>query len=542
MTTRGQTKHQMRKSRPRSELRAISTPGRPYATGLADTDVDLSVPLTSSSSLRVHLPAESSPRYRILGSIHRGGMGEILLAKVEGPEGFSRKVVLKGLLSRLSEDDVSYRLFMREARLMSHIDHPNVVRVFDLATIKGRPYLAMEYMRGRNFHQVIQRAAVKTKGVPLRIALAVVSQALRGLHYAHALKDEQGSHLGVIHRDVSPGNLLVSFFGEVKVTDFGIAKLADSPRYTGPRSIRGKARYVAPEQIHGENATVLSDVYSAGVVLAEALIGEPLWERSTIPETLLAIVTDDRGEVIDRVIDRYSDVPGLRAALRGSLSLNPSDRLTSALQFAEVLESISASLGKPVSAVEMGLYLRDLFKDAPDVPRGDGFGLSGLPIPQFAMGDEDSATNSTVIQLEPDWLSAQAATGPTIRMRPDAPRSVPPPPPPPVTPVPGDAAAFPLEPMGGDSVGDADTHIKDCCALPVPQIRAQALPSAAAIVRDPAESEREAWPLPTPRAVGPLSSTIDGMVSQKSMAVLLGGIFIGAGLATVGCVIALLMG
>ncbi len=498
-------------------------------------------------------PADPTPRYAIIGSIHRGGMGEILLAKVEGPEGFSRKVVLKGLLNRLSEDDVSYRLFMREARLMSRLDHPNIVRVFDLATIKSRPYLAMEYLRGRNFHQVIQRAAVKTQGVPLRIALATVSQALRGLHYAHKIQDDQGDQLGVIHRDVSPGNLLVSFFGEVKVTDFGIAKLADSPRYTSPRSIRGKARYVAPEQVHGENATVLSDIYSAGVVLAEALIGEPLWERSSIPETLLAIVTEDREEVINRILDRYEDVPGLRAALRGSLALNPSDRFGSALQFAEVLEAIADRLGKPVTPVEMGLYIRDLFKDAPDVPRQDGFGASGFPVPKFAMGDEGSgSTDSTIIQLEPPWIQAQAI-GPTIRMRPDAPRTVPPPLP--VTPVPRNVSVCPMEPMAGsgESVADdADTLMKSCAPLAaVPRIKASPLPSAAALVADPAEPARAfAFSEPLARITEEeASNQIEALATgadearanQTPMAFLLGGIFIGAGLAISGCVIALLM-
>lgn len=565
MTTRGQTERVARPGRARSELRAISTPNRGLPFPPADTEVELSVPL-SVANLQIHRPDTRSPRYKVLGSIHRGGMGEILLARVEGPEGFSRKVVLKGLLNRLSEDDVSYRLFMREARLMSCLDHPNIVRVFDLPCLQGRPYLAMEYLRGRNFHQVIQRAAVKTGGVPVRIALAIVAQALRGLHYAHAQKDEHGERLGIIHRDVSPGNLLVSFFGEVKVTDFGIAKLADSPRYTGPRSIRGKARYVAPEQVHGETASVLSDIYSAGVVLAEALLGEPLWERSSIPETLLAIVTEDREQVIDRILAEHESVPGLRAALRGSLALNPSDRFATALQFAEVLEAISERVGKPVSTVELGLYVRDLFKEAPDVPKGDGFGKSGYPVPKFAMGEEGSAedTDSTIIQLEPHWMKAQAI-GPTIRMRPEGPRSMPPPLPAPVTPVPRDASVRPAEPMGdGSSILDlADTLVKR--EGPKPRIKASPLPVAAAVLpgppdtpvrgrgpRDPADILAEAAFAELPGRVTEeeISNQVaafrraaaDPIAQPQAMTLLLAGIFIGAGLAISGGVIALLMG
>ncbi len=354
---------------------------------------------------RVLRPSNGN-RYHILGSIHRGGMGEILLGKIEGPEGFSKRVVLKGLLSKLSHDEVSYQLFMREARLMGYLDHPNVIRVFDLPMISGTPYLAMEYLRGRNFHQVIQRASAQGKQIPPRLALYIVSQALRGLHYAHSTKDESGELLGVIHRDVSPGNLLVSFFGEVKLTDFGIAKMADSPRFTSPKSIRGKARYVAPEQVHGNQATCLSDIYSAGVVLAEALMGAPLWERPTVPETLLAIVSEDRELTIDRVLEKHGELPGVRAALRGALALKPQDRFDSALHFAEILEAIAEALGPPCCQVELGLFIRDLFHDAPDRPVDDGFGRSGLPIPQFKIDHED--TEDTEVQLGDDDLMVAA--------------------------------------------------------------------------------------------------------------------------------------
>lgn len=502
-------------------------------------------------------PTDPTPRYAIIGSIHRGGMGEILLARVEGPEGFSRKVVLKGLLSKLSRDDVSYKLFMREAMLMSRLDHPNIVRVFDLPRVANKPYLAMEYLRGRNFHQVIQRAAMRGNSVPPRIALHVVSQALRGLHYAHSQRGDDGKLLGIIHRDVSPGNLLVSFFGEVKVTDFGIAKIADSPRFTGPRSIRGKARYVAPEQVHGEAASVHSDIYSAGVVLAEALIGEPLWERATVPETLLSIVSEDRERTIERILARTNtEPPGLGAALRGSLALRPTDRFASALQFAETLEAIGRAIGDPLTDVALGLYVRSLFADAPDVPKDDGFGRSGYPIPKFSMGVEED-TNSTIITLEPDWIKNATARA-TTRMRPEDPsKSVPPPLPvtPRVTAVP---VVQPSEPMATINEDIADTKVKPCTPGP---IKASALPDQIAVFNDPAEpareysfselpayqtdDERPVRPGGTPRA--PREKRIglaqaESIASQRAMTFLLAGIFIGASLAIAGCIIALLAG
>ncbi len=233
-------------------------------------------------------------RYTILGAIHRGGMGEILLARIEGADGFSRKVVLKGLLPALLEDDVSLELFRREARIMARLEHPNIVRVLDFTYVGDTPYLAMEYVRGRNFHQVIQRATMRGHKLPLRIAAHVVADALRGIHYAHHARDEDGRPLEIIHRDISPGNVLLGFFGEVKVTDFGIAKAVGARNLTGPRSIRGKARYAAPEVVRGETASVRSDIYAAGVVFAEAITGEPLWERRAVSQTLIQIVTESR--------------------------------------------------------------------------------------------------------------------------------------------------------------------------------------------------------------------------------------------------------
>lgn len=509
---------------------------------------------------------DDTHRYSILGSIHRGGMGEILLAKVEGYDGFTRRVVLKGLLSKLSEDDVSYQLFMREARLMANLDHPNIVRVFDLPVIGGKPYLAMEYMRGRNFHQVIQRASQSdAASVPPKIALYVVAQALRGLHYAHSMKDARGKPLGVIHRDVSPGNLLVSFFGEVKVTDFGIAKMAGAPQFTSPRSIRGKARYVAPEQVHGGQATVLSDIYAAGVVLAEALIGEPLWERSSVPETLLSIVTEDRERTIDRILLNHGGIRGLRAALRGSLALNPRDRFASALQFAEVLEAVAHGLGEPCTQVELGVYVRKLFSDSLDMPKDDGFGFSGLPIPKFVtpkapMMDE-ADTDPTVVELEEAWIKNKQVAS-TTRIRPQAPRE-------PMDPAPTPILMDPHQPR----VTGVRTHDAAGKRVPPPPppaglsaIRAAPLPVHKAVLVDPAEppqeyafsqqvrfhktadeESKELSPLPNlkkrlvrlpelvPAAPGP-------HLSPKATGMLLVGIFVGASLAIAGCLIALTFG
>lgn len=347
-------------------------------------------------------------RYTILGAIHRGGMGEILLARAEGADGFSRKVVLKGLLPALDDDDASLEMFRREARIMARLEHPNVVRVLDFTYVHDKPYLAMEYVRGRNLHQVIQRALAHG-GLPPAVVFHVLAQALRGLHSAHTARDEDGSRLGAIHRDVSPGNILLSFFGEVKVTDFGIAKAEGARSLTGPRAIRGKARYAPPEVIRGEAATPQGDVFAAGAVLAEALTGEPLWDQRTVSDTLIKIVSEPRDETVDRVVSRLPAIRGLRGVLRKSLALYADDRFVTALAFAEALEALSRTVGGPLTQAELGTYLQALFADAPDLPREDSPSLPPQAVSR-ALADAD-AHAPALAAPEPEARARGAGAG-----------------------------------------------------------------------------------------------------------------------------------
>ncbi len=302
--------------------------------------------------------------YRILGAIHRGGMGEVLLASAEGAHGFRRRVVLKGLLPELVEDEVSLDLFRREAMIMSRLDHPNIVRVIDFVFVDGQPFLAMEYVRGRNFQQVIQRASRVGERVPLGVALAVVGGVLRGLHHAHEAMDPDGQPLHVVHRDVSPGNVLLSYFGEVKVTDFGIALAEGERRHTEKAGIRGKARYLAPERVVGQPASPRSDVFAAGAVLAEALTGSALFDRKGLNATLLAILRADRQSLIDGVFADAGEVPGLRGVLSGALAKRPEDRFGSALQMAEAIAGVERASGGAMTSHELGSHLRSMFPEA----------------------------------------------------------------------------------------------------------------------------------------------------------------------------------
>lgn len=334
-------------------------------------------------------------------------MGEILLARAEGAHGFRRRVVLKGLLPELAQDLVSLDLFRREAMIMSRLDHPNIVRVIDFVDVDDQPFIAMEYVRGRNFHQLIQRATAEGLRVPLEVGLAVVGGALRGLHHAHQAVDFDGRPLNVVHRDVSPSNVLLSYFGEVKVTDFGIAIADGERRHTAKSNIRGKARYVAPELVIGQGATPRSDVFAAGVVLAEALTGAALFDRQGLNATLLAIVREDRRELMDRIFSGLEEVPGLRGVLQCALAKRPEDRFASALQMAEAIAGVERACGGGMPSHELGAYLRDLFREASDLPKEHA----------------PPSRGSSVELFEPRTLIAAPAEGPAEdhRRRPSRP-------------------------------------------------------------------------------------------------------------------------
>lgn len=373
--------------------------------------------------------ARPAGRYKILGAIHRGGMGQILLARQEGAEGFNRKLVLKGLLPQLIHDEVSLELFRREAQIMSRLDHPNIVRVVDFTYVEDKPYLAMEYIRGRNLHQVIQRAARFEDKLPPVYASYVVAEALRGLHCAHHARDEDGRSLGIVHRDVSPGNILLSFFGEVKVVDFGIATSADAKKYTAPKSIRGKARYAAPEVVRGKPATPQSDIHAAGVVLAEALIGEPLWERGNVAETLISIVTESRDLTVSRILSRIPGAPErLERILRSALAIEPTDRFETAEAFADELDELTREMGG-ASPAELGELLRKIFEGDADLP-SDG-GVIGPDLPALSFCEEQRTEPSIATPdpepVTPNERAVHFASLPTVEARCRNP-AVPPPP------------------------------------------------------------------------------------------------------------------
>ena len=212
--------------------------------------------------------------YRLLERVAVGGMAEVFRAKRSGVEGFEKVVAVKRILSHLSDNKEFVDMFIDEAKMVAGLTHPNIVQIFDLGRIDRSYYIAMEYVHGRDLRTILRRARERGVPVPLELSAFVVSRLSAALEYAHRKRDEGGQPMLLVHRDVSPQNILLSFEGDVKLTDFGIAKAASKATITDKGALRGKLLYMSPEQAWGKAMDRRSDIFSLGIVFYEMLTGQ----------------------------------------------------------------------------------------------------------------------------------------------------------------------------------------------------------------------------------------------------------------------------
>lgn len=268
-------------------------------------------------------------------------MAEVYEAFRCGPHGFRKRVALKRILPHVAADPTYLRMFIEEASLVATLEHPNIVQVFDFGEEQGDLYLAMELVEGSSVGRMLRVLAARGDAVPLDVALHVTAQAARALSYAHRLRHSDGQLLQLVHRDVSPGNLLITRHGHLKLADFGIARTQQRERHTDSRSLRGKIGYMSPEQVNGDVLTAKSDVFTLAIVMAEMLLGETLFADGSDLDVLLRIRQIDLG-VLQRTERRIpSDV---REVLLGALREYPVDR-PDARELAEMLEAIMSRRG-----------------------------------------------------------------------------------------------------------------------------------------------------------------------------------------------------
>ncbi|MEZ4369999.1 MAG: protein kinase [Polyangiaceae bacterium] len=243
----------------------------------------------AAEDLAVSPPPPRLGRYEVAGLLATGGMAEIWLARVVGPFGFERVVVCKRIFPHLARQPEFVSMFVDEARIASGIQHPNVAQVHELVHEQGELFLVMEYLAGESLGSILRRLSGRGEALPPSLAAYIIAEACAGLHAAHELTDAQGFPRDLVHRDISPQNLFVTYSGQIKLLDFGIAKAADRQTRTEAGQVKGKFAYMSPEQCQGRPLDRRSDIFSMGIVLWESLSGLRLFARDSELLTFKAI-------------------------------------------------------------------------------------------------------------------------------------------------------------------------------------------------------------------------------------------------------------
>jgi eukaryotic-like serine/threonine-protein kinase len=299
-------------------------------------------------------------KYKLVAEIARGGMGIVYLAMAQGPGGFHKLVVVKELKPDLVEDPAFLAMFLDEARLAARLNHPNIVQTNEVGNDGNRYFMAMDYLDGRTLDRIRRRSAAAGAPFTTHMQLKVLCELLSGLEYAHKLADFDGTPLGIVHRDVSPQNVFVTFEGQVKIVDFGIAKAADSTQETRAGVLKGKISYMAPEQARGQKVDARADVFSAGMMLWETLTGKRMWQGTSDLDILRALVASD----LPRASTVNPNVPTeLDDICAKAMSFDRDKRHASAGALQDDIELYLLGVGKAVSTREIGACVTELFRD-----------------------------------------------------------------------------------------------------------------------------------------------------------------------------------
>lgn len=300
-------------------------------------------------------------RYEVLGRLAEGGMAEIFLARERAAGGTTRIVALKRMRPHVARDAAIREMFEREGRLAMELRHPNICAVFEYGEEGDVPYLAMEWVRGVSLREVIARAGA---GMPFEIALRIVLDVAAALHATHNATTQDGTPLRIVHRDVTPENILVGFDGTVRLLDFGIAKAAVQRGRTEAGILKGKIEYMAPEQFGTQEIDGRADIFALGLCLYESLVGHILYERESHAQTMTAILL---GEPPPFIATARVDVPdAVDVVFRKAIARDVRDRYPSADDFARDLERIAQASRLLVRASDLGAWIEKLMPGARD--------------------------------------------------------------------------------------------------------------------------------------------------------------------------------
>ncbi len=395
-------------------------------------------------------------KYELLDKIGAGGMAEVYRARMKGIEGFQKECVVKKILPGYARNMSFIRMLVDEAKLTSVLQHPNIVQIFELGSQDNVFYMAMEFVEGKDLLKILAKSAEKKQRPPVEIVCHIVSEICKGLQAAHNATDINDKPLNIIHRDVSPSNIILGRGGHVKIMDFGVAK-AKTQEGSGSRHVlRGKLGYMSPEQVRAEEIDHRSDIFSLGVVLSESLTLKRLFLGRTDLETLINIRDAD----IEKKLARYNFIPeGLANILRKALAKDLDERYSCAEEFQEAIDDFLYKTGYRIKNQDLDGFLVDLFGDdlytrseedegespvaataADSVSSGEGPSSFGSPTHQGvktfgakpgALDDDDYIDDALGDPTTPAVLEEDPAT-PSVTAEPP-PTAVEPTPPPPST-------------------------------------------------------------------------------------------------------------
>lgn len=299
-------------------------------------------------------------KYILLDRIASGGMAEVFRAKVTGAADFERVVAIKCMLPHLARDDQFTKMFIDEAKMASLLSHANISQIYELGNHNGRLYLVMEFISGHDLRHILKTSNKLGLRIPFPVVAYMISRAAEGLDFAHRKRSPDGRPLNLVHRDVSPQNILMSFEGEVKVVDFGIAKAEQRATETQAGVLKGKFAYMAPEQVRGVEVDHRSDIYALGIVLHELLTGTKLFRGQSDLSVLEKVRQPDIPAIRDAVPNAP---PEFDLVLRRALAAEPNKRFANAHDMAEALQPLMIDNNRIVGARSAAEYMRALYAE-----------------------------------------------------------------------------------------------------------------------------------------------------------------------------------
>jgi serine/threonine protein kinase len=345
--------------------------------------------------------------YEIVRKLARGGMAELFLARSVGPEGFEKLVVLKKILPRNAENPRFVQLFLDEAKLAGSLTHPHIVQTYDMGRVGNDYFFAMEFVHGQDLRSILRRSERTQRKVPIDVAVQIARNVASALHYAHERRRGDGTLVDIVHRDVSPSNILVSYDGGIKLADFGVAKASSSSARTRTGTLKGKVGYMSPEQARGAPIDRRSDIFSLGVVLWELVAVRRLFKSDNDLATIQSIINGDTPP-LEKF--RPDCPPELEKIILRALAKDPEVRYQTAQAFQRDLEELAREAKLNQSSIAVGAYLAELFET--EIAAWKETLALGGTVTDFVVASNDPGTpasGSEVSIEDPSFIDAEEA-------------------------------------------------------------------------------------------------------------------------------------